>query len=1054
MSVFHNNALIGSGAGAAAAADFQIDRSLRFERADDAYLSKTFSAGNRKTWTFSCWAKLSEVGTNRELFCTPGANPWITLQIASNNKFAVYWTAGSSGTPWTSDALFRDPSAWYHFVVAWDTTQSTASNRLKVYANGVQLTGSNNYPDFNTDYQVNSAVSHGIGGNKDELGGYLAEIHFVDGTQLAASDFGQYDDNNVWQPKEYSGTYGTNGFKLNFSDNSSAAALGTDSSGNSNTFTVNNLTATARNYTSEGSTSGSFYTSAGGAASKMFDGDASTGAFSQTGTATFTFGGSTITASTSLKVRAFKGDSSGANVLVNGTNISSLLNAQSGGGYSTVNITSTLGGAPINLSNVSMVNAGGGSGNIAQIFVDDVELIDAVILQDGTPSNTDSLIDTPTNYTADSGNNGGNYATFNPLNHNTHSAYYTLSNGNLKCVAVGGSSQSSGSRGFCVSTLGMSSGKYYFELTVDLDDNNDHAVGIATAAGTGYYSTAGNWTYAASGSKFANSGSSASYGASYGNGDTIGVAFNADTGALVFYKNGSSQGTLATVTTGETYFFVWGTDAGTSQDYEVTANFGQRPFAYTPPTGHVSLCTQNLPDPTIADGSTAFDAKLWTGDGSSSRAITGYNFSPDFAWIKIRNDAYGHALFDAVRGPNIRLDTVGTNADQTVTDGLHSFDSNGFTIGNRNTVGENSKTYVGWAWDAGANSSKTYTVKVVSDSGNKYRFDDFGTSAVTLDLEEGSTYVFDQSDSSNSGHPLRFSTTSDGTHNSGTEYTTGVTTTGTPGSAGAKTTIVVGSGVATLYYYCSSHSGMGGQANTNSTAGSSNFDGSIQTTVKANPTAGFSIATYSGSGSSGDSLGHGLNAEPEFVIVKARTKTDDFRVYHKGAGTGYYLRLNGDHARTSGGNWQSVTSTTLALDSDSAVNSSSYTYLALFFAPVAGFSAVGGPYTGTGTTSGLFQYCGFRPRWIMIKSSVNGSTGNGNDWTIFDTVRAPYNETDAFLEANTSNAEYTGGNDQIDILSNGFKPRQGNTQTNHQSNEYIWIAFAENPFSANGGLAR
>jgi hypothetical protein len=108
----------------------------------------------------------------------------------------------------------------------------------------------------------------------------------------------------------------------------------------------------------------------------------------------------------------------------------------------------------------------------------------------------------------------------------------------------------------------------------------------------------------------------------------------------------------------------------------------------------------------------------------------------------------------------------------------------------------------------------TYTVTVVDSSGNKYRFNGGSSNAETLELTEGTVYLFDQSDSSNSGHPLRFSTTSNGTHNSGAEYTTGVTTFGTPGSAGAYTRIKVATDAPTLYYYCSVHSGMGGQANT------------------------------------------------------------------------------------------------------------------------------------------------------------------------------------------------------------------------------------------------
>lgn len=114
-------------------------------------------------------------------------------------------------------------------------------------------------------------------------------------------------------------------------------------------------------------------------------------------------------------------------------------------------------------------------------------------------------------------------------------------------------------------------------------------------------------------------------------------------------------------------------------------------------------------------------------------------------------------------------------------------------------------------------TTRTYTVRVVADGGNKYRFNDSGINAETITLREPGTYTFDQSDGSNSGHPLRFSTTSNGTHGGGTEYTTGVTVTGVPGTAGAKTVIVIEVGAPTLYYYCTAHSGMGGKADTDTT---------------------------------------------------------------------------------------------------------------------------------------------------------------------------------------------------------------------------------------------
>ena len=254
MGLFNSIRLGSSGAGG----DYEIDRSLRFNDDDSAYLNKTpSSSSNRKTFTISWWFKIGNSGTVRSFFgaydnsTSSNDSYYFAINIGSDDKlFFAAWN-----TLWRkTNRVFRDPNAWYHCVLAVDTTQSTGADRVKLYINGVEETSfvNNNNPsqdfdlgwNFSSQMQTIGRVNYLSGSGPYPFDGYIAEVNSIDGLQLTPSSFGETNElTGQWIPKKYVGSYGTNGFYLDFSDNSgtTATTLGKDSSGNSNNFTPNSF---------------------------------------------------------------------------------------------------------------------------------------------------------------------------------------------------------------------------------------------------------------------------------------------------------------------------------------------------------------------------------------------------------------------------------------------------------------------------------------------------------------------------------------------------------------------------------------------------------------------------------------------------------------------------------------------------------------------------------------------------------------------------------------------------------------------------------------------
>lgn len=492
-----------------------------------------------------------------------------------------------------------------------------------------------------------------------------------------------------------------------------------------------------------------------------------------------------------------------------------------------------------------------------------------------------------------------NYCVLNPLA--VSASTPTLSWANLRATTL------TGGGGNSYGTIAIpSSGKFYWEVIHASGATGNVMIGVSVLTPVYSYfwqDTTGSIAYfGLNGNRYINN-SAVAYGASYTFNDVIGVAVDVDAGTVTFYKNNVSQGAITYNASGQ--FPVFADASGTASEV-VTINFGQRSFAYTPPTGFKALCTANLPVPSIKKPSDHFNVQLSTGANikTDSEAL----FTNELEWIKDRANANNHQLIDSVRGSSAVLQSNTTAAETTYT--------------------APSGSSVGWVWRA-------------SDS-----------AAVTNDV------------------------------------------------------------------------------------------GTISSQVSANPTAGFSIVTYTGNGANA-TVGHGLGIAPKMVIVKKRSATGEWPVYHSGLTSALYgVYLNATAAQYSSSTfWNSTSPTSMvfSLGTTSDSNGNTSTYVAYCFAEIPGYSKFGS-YTGNGSADGPFVYCGFRPRFVMVKR-----TNTNGDWLWMDSARDTQNAMSARLYPNLSQAEDAAPVIQ-DFTSNGFKLRIA-VPYNVSSGTYIYMAFAECPIN-------
>jgi len=990
--------------GSAGATGYVVEDSIWLDGSNDYFKDENTTQGNRRTFTLSMWLKLNE-GIDFQVLM--GASDTSTYTDAIG--IGAHGGGGTddvlymyvNNTTLSTSAIFRDLTAWYNVTWQIDTTQSTASNRVKVYVNGVNyaLTGTQPSQNFDTNFNRADASGnhsyHFIGSNSGSNGfyaNYMSEVIFLDGV-ADYTQTGEFNsDTGIWVPKECTASYGTNGFKLNFSD---ASNFGADSSGSGNNLTVNGSMATTQQVidtcTNDAATQNTLpkmttnqqrstntdgdqdhHTITAGASSdaaiaqsfQVSSTEPIYGIQIRAGTAAANTIGIRIETNNSgapsgtLVASTAKNDS----FALPGTNqVSGLIVLDSP--FTPVASTSYWLKVTA-VSGASAISIGGNGTGVNQypdgrsyryqssgnsLFNADISLY-FEIYQNFTLTGV------------------GNAATWNPLKPTSG----TFSNGNLKITP---SSDKMG-----VGTIPFDyndSDGYYMEFVPS--DSGTGYVGIihvdqasmfsdTYTPGSEYRYQFSNATASDQISDGGGSESNINAGVAWGAGDVVQIAVK---GSDIWFginntwvNNGSGAGNPSTganpcftsMGANSTAAVVPYCQASSSGTQTFTLNNGQSGFTYTPPTNFKALSTQNFTEPSY-DPRAYFGIMTWTGNAtardmtdavSTAGAIEdagGTAWTPDFVWIKELVEA-DHALFDITRTSGTRaLRTSNATAQDTDATAVTGLISGGVALGNNsggyNGTNRNGIANVGWFWKAGGSPS--------SDSGN--------SASITVN----------RSTADHQGFSI-----CQGTMVSGTQ-----------------------------------------------------------------------------------SFSHGLGAKPEMVIVRDMVDASQhWQTQHKdvNANMANITTLALDRTNDAGSSsnwWGGEPTSTLQYISNNQVTGTN-AFVAYLFRRILGLIGIGS-YIGNGSADGPYITIddggsGFKPAFLLLKEYDGSNNGN---WFMRDNIRDPFNPTKHDLYTNQAAAQYTDSNSDIDFTSNGFKIRCDAGGYNQSGAKNLYLAFADTPFVLN-----